>query len=154
MFCPSLGLTVKSRTNKSILSINEKLPQTSVHLHRNTFWIFPERELASVQLSFLWCTVLCIGTTENGFRHTWMHDAFSFMNTRCFHWVLWDLPSGGGSWKSEPGLLCLMAWSKPFRWRFQGISFKHTLACLFLKIMFSHLDKLRKAQNAHAAAAP
>ena len=44
--------------------------------------------------------------------------------------------------------------SKLFRWRFQGISFRHTLACLVLKIMFSHFDKLRKAQNAHAAAAP
>ena len=54
----------------------------------------------------------------------------------------------------EPRLLYLMKKSKPFRWRFQGISFRHTLVYLFLKIMFSHFDKPQKAQNAHAAAAP
>ena len=43
---------------------------------------------SSVQLSFLWCTVLCIGTSENGIHHTWMHYTLSLMNSRCFHWVL------------------------------------------------------------------
>ena len=70
-----------------ILSINEKLPLTRVHLTQEHIWIFLDKELPSVQLLFLWCTVLWIGTTETGVRHTWMHD----MNTRCFRWVLWEL---------------------------------------------------------------
>ena len=74
-----------------IVSINEKLPMTRVHLTQEQIWIFLDRELPSVQLSFLWYTVLWIGTTENGVRHTWMHDALSLMNTRYFHWVLWEL---------------------------------------------------------------
>ena len=74
-----------------ILSINKKLPLTRVHLTQEQIWIFLYRELPSVQLPFLWCTVLRIGTTENGVRHTWIHDSLSLMNTRCFHWVLWEL---------------------------------------------------------------
>ena len=76
--------------NKYIPSINEKLPLTRVHLTQH-IWIFLDRELPSVQLSFLWCTVLWIGTTENGVRHTWMNNTLFLMNTRCFHWVLWEL---------------------------------------------------------------
>ena len=45
-----------------ILSINEKLPLTRVHLTQEHIWIFLDRALPSVQLSFLWCTVLWIGT--------------------------------------------------------------------------------------------
>ena len=41
-----------------ILSINEKLPLTRVHLTQEHIWIFLDRELPSVELSFLWCTVL------------------------------------------------------------------------------------------------
>ena len=78
-------------SNISILSINEKLPLTRVHLTQKHIWISLDRELPSVQLSFLWCTILWISTTENGVRHTWMHDTVSVMNTRCFHWVLWKL---------------------------------------------------------------
>ena len=55
----------------TILSINGKLPLTRVHLTQEHIWIFLGRELPSVQLSFLWCTVLWIATTENGVRHTW-----------------------------------------------------------------------------------
>ena len=76
---------------RTILSIHEKLPLTRVQLTQEQIWIFLDRELPSVQLSFLWCTVLWIGTTEKGVRHTWMHDTLSVMNTRCFHWVLWEL---------------------------------------------------------------
>ena len=75
----------------NILSINEKLPLTRVHLTQEYIWIFLDIELSSVQLSFLWCTVLWRGTIENGVRHTWMHDTLSLMNTRWFHWVLWEL---------------------------------------------------------------
>ena len=74
-----------------ILSINEKLPLTRVHLTQEHTWIFLDRELPSVQLSVLWCSVLWIGTTENRVRHKWMHDTRSLMNIRCFHWVLWEL---------------------------------------------------------------
>ena len=63
-----------------------------------------------------------------------------------------NLPSGGGSWKSEHRLLCLietisMAFSMNISWH------TGTLASLLLKIMFSHFDKPRKAQNARVAAA-
>ena len=37
---------------------------------------------------------------------------------------------------------------------FHGISFRHTTACLFLKIMLSNFEMPQKAQNARAAAAP
>ena len=33
---------------------------------------------------FLRCTVLCIGTTENGICHTWMHDTSSLTITKCY----------------------------------------------------------------------
>ena len=65
----------------SILSINEKLPMTRVHLTQEHFWFFLNRELPSLQLSFLWCTVPCIGTTENGIRHKWNHDILSLTST-------------------------------------------------------------------------
>ena len=43
---------------RTILSINEKLPLTRIQLTQEHIWIFLDRELRSVQLSFLWCTVL------------------------------------------------------------------------------------------------
>ena len=76
---------------QSIPSISETLPPTCVHLTEEYIWISMDRELPSVQLSFLWCTVLWIGTTENSVCHKWMHYTLSLMSTRCFHRVLWEL---------------------------------------------------------------
>ena len=61
MGCAALFGTVFIRIGFAlgyILSINEKLPLTRVHLTHEHIWIFLDRELPSVQLSFLWCTVL------------------------------------------------------------------------------------------------
>ena len=57
--------------------------QTRVHLKQEHMWIFLDRELPTVQLSCLLCTVRWVGTSENGVRHTWMRDTLSLMNTRC-----------------------------------------------------------------------
>ena len=83
--------TIGIKLSIYILSINEKLPLIRVHLTQEHIWIFMDRELPSVQLSFLLSTVLWIGTTENGVHRTWMHDTLSLMNTTCFHWVLLEL---------------------------------------------------------------
>ena len=45
----------------------------------------------ALQLSFLWCTVPCIGTTENGIRHEWNHGIHLLTNASCFHWFLWEI---------------------------------------------------------------
>ena len=137
-----------------ILSINEKLPPTRVHLTQEHIWIFLDRELLSVQLSVLCCTVLWIGTTENGVRHTWMHDTLSLMNTRCFHWVLCELAKWWWFLKVWASLALFDGIIETISMGFQRISFRHTLTCLFFKLMFYHFDKPRKAPNARATAAP
>ena len=127
---------------RHIQSINEKLPLTRIHLTKEHIWFFPDRELPSVQLSFLWCTVQCIGTTENGIHHIWLHDTHLLMNTRCFHWVLWQLAKLWWFLKVWASLTLfdgiigtiLMVFSKNI---FQ--------ACFVLKIMFSHFGKPRKS---------
>ena len=143
----------KVREKHFILSINEKLPLTRVHLTQEHIWIFLDRELPSVQLLFLWCTVLWIGTTENGVRHTWMHDTLSLMNTRCFYWILWELAKWRWFLKVWAAHALFDGIIKTISMAFSKNIFRHTLACLFLKIMFSHFDKPRKAQNERAAAA-
>ena len=63
-----------------------KLPMTRVHLTKEHFSFFLNRELPSLQLSFLWCTVLF--TTENGIRHEWHQDPRSLKSTS---WFLWEI---------------------------------------------------------------
>ena len=92
----------------NILSINEKLPMTRVHLTQEHFWFFLNRELPSLRLSFLWCTVPCIGTTENGIRHEWNHDTLSLTSTSCFHLFLWETAKLWCFLKLEPHFLYLM----------------------------------------------
>ena len=138
-----------------ILSINEKLPLTRVHLTQEHIWMFLDRELPSVQFSFLWCTVLCIDTTENGVRHTWMHDTLSLMNTRCFHWVLWELANWWwllNVWASLAlfdGIIETISMAFSRNIYLSGIHWH-----VFLTIMFSHFDKPPKAQNARTTAVP
>ena len=64
-----------------ILSNNEKLPMTRVPLTQEHYWFFLNRELPSLQLSFLRCTVPCIGTTGNGIRHEYNHETRSLTST-------------------------------------------------------------------------
>ena len=136
-----------------ILSINEKLPLTRVHLTQEHIWIFLDKALPSVQLSFLWCTVLWIGTTENGVRHTWMHDTLSLMNSRCLHWVLWELAKWWWFLKVWTSLALFDGIIETISMAFSRNIFQ-AYTGRFLKIMFSHFDKPWKAQNARAAAAP
>ena len=56
-------------------------------------WNPVSSEKRIIQLSFLWCAVPYIGTTENGIRHEWNHDTRSLTSTSCFHfhWFLWGI---------------------------------------------------------------
>ena len=56
--CVMVFKSLNGQAPEYILSINEKLPLTRIHLTQEHIWIFLDRELPSVQLSFLWCTVL------------------------------------------------------------------------------------------------
>ena len=153
--CLCNRITYLAKIILTTTSINEKLPLTRVPFTQEHFWIFLDRELPSVQLSFLWCTVLWIGITENGVRHTWMHDTLSLMNTRCFHWGLWELAKWWwflkvwASFTLFDGIIetISMAFSRNIFQAYTGI-------IVFQKLMFSQFDKPRKAQNARAAAAP
>ena len=62
------------------MGINEKLPMGLVHLTKEHIWFILDRKLPSLHLSFLLCTSLCIGTTENGICRTWMHDTRTLTN--------------------------------------------------------------------------
>ena len=137
-----------------ILTINEKLPLSRLHLTHEHIWIFLERELPSVQLSFLWCTILWLGNTENGVRHTWMHDTLSLMNTRCFHWVLWELAKWLWFQKVWASLSLFDGIIETISMAFSRNVFQAYTGRFVLQIMFSHFDKPRKTQNARAAAAP
>ena len=125
-----------------IRSVNEKLPLTRVH-------IFLDRELPSVQLSFLWCTVLGIGTAEKVFVRR--ECTIPFTNE---HRVLWELAKWWWLLKVWASLALFDRIIETISMAFSRNIFQAYSGIFVLKIIFSHFDKPRKAQNARAAAAP
>ena len=146
--------TTTDQCYNTILSMNEKLPLTGIHLTLEYIWIFLDRELPSVQLSFLWCTVLWNGTTENGVRHTWMHDTLSVMNTRCFHWVLWELAKFWWFLKVWASFTLYDGIIETISIAFSYNLFQSYTGIYVFENNVLHFDKQRKAQKARAAAAP
>ena len=114
--------------------------------HRN---IFLDTELPSVQLSFLWCTVLGIGTTEKVFVRR--ECTLPFTNE---HRVLWELAKWWWLLKVWASLALFDRIIETISMAFSRNIFQAYSGIFVLKIIFSHFDKPRKAQNVRAAAAP
>ena len=76
--------TIYTEHQRNVTTVSHTL-NTGAHLNLSV------QKMAVCSAFIFVVTVIWIGTTENDVRHTWKHDTLSLMNTRYFHWVLWEL---------------------------------------------------------------
>ena len=72
-----------------ILSINEKL--TLTHIHLTGAHLDPSGQRIAICSAYIFVVYSPMNRNYRKRCSSRMHDILSVMNTRCFHWVLWEL---------------------------------------------------------------